>query len=88
MVHNIAPHISLFHSHITQASLTRSLAHSLTISCQLTHYYAASSHTHSQSAGAMKNMSKREQVLAMKTIEARRVKNESLGASGKLPVSE
>jgi hypothetical protein len=36
----------------------------------------------------MKNMSKREQVLAMKTIEARRVKNESLGASGKLPVSE
>ena len=86
MVHNIAPHISLTH----HAGLTHSLAHSLTIynSCQLTHYYAASSHTLPQSAGAMKNMSKREQVLAMKTIEARRVKNESLGASGKLPVSE
>mmetsp|Transcript_8792 Transcript_8792/g.14980 ORF Transcript_8792/g.14980 Transcript_8792/m.14980 type:complete len:515 (+) Transcript_8792:68-1612(+) len=33
----------------------------------------------------MKNMSKKEQILARKTIEARRVKNESLSASGKLP---
>ena len=32
----------------------------------------------------MKNMSKREQILAAKTIEARRVKNESLSHSGKL----